>query len=68
MPGNGRGRARRAADRGPILQLALAGAETWVPAAIEFVESLPLTAIGKVNTRALRARYAAEHGAVGTPA
>src|SRR6266542_215213 len=37
-------------------------AEEWVPATIEFVNSLPLTAIGKVNTSALRRRYAAEHG------
>jgi acyl-CoA synthetase (AMP-forming)/AMP-acid ligase II len=34
-------------------------AEEWVPATFEFVPSLPLTAIGKVNTSALRARYAA---------
>lgn len=34
----------------------------WVPAAFEFVDSLPLTEIGKVNTSALRAKYAAEHG------
>ena len=32
--------------------------EIWVPRTIEFVESLPTTAIGKVNTRALRERYA----------
>ena len=36
--------------------------EAWVPATIEFVDSLPLTAIGKVNTGALRRRYANEHG------
>ena len=43
-------------------------AEEWVPATIEFVDSLPLTAIGKVNTGALRRRYADEHGSavVGT--
>ena len=45
-------------------------AEEWVPASFEFVDSLPLTAIGKVNTGALRRRYADEHGGavVGTPA
>lgn len=37
-------------------------AEEWVPASFEFVDSLPLTAIGKVNTGALRRRYADEHG------
>lgn len=37
-------------------------AKEWVPAGIEFVDSLPLTAIGKVNTSALRRRYAEEHG------
>jgi len=37
-------------------------ADWWVPASFEFVESLPLTAMGKVNTSALRAKYAAEHG------
>lgn len=37
-------------------------ADWWVPDSIEFVDSLPLTAIGKVNTSALRAKYAAEHG------
>jgi len=44
--------------------------EAWVPASIEFVDSLPLTAIGKVNTAELRRRYAEEHGiaVVGTPA
>jgi len=36
--------------------------EGWIPSSFEFVESLPLTAIGKVNTSALRAKYAAEHG------
>lgn len=35
-------------------------AEEWVPASIEFVDSLPLTAIGKVNTGELRRRYAHE--------
>lgn len=34
----------------------------WIPGSFEFVESLPLTAIGKVHTSALRAKYAAEHG------
>jgi fatty-acyl-CoA synthase len=37
-------------------------ADEWVPATIEFVDSLPLTAIGKVNTGALRRRYAEDHG------
>jgi acyl-CoA synthetase (AMP-forming)/AMP-acid ligase II len=36
-------------------------AAEWVPGTFEFVDALPLTAIGKVNTSALRARYAAEH-------
>lgn len=39
----------------------------WVPRSIQFVDSLPLTGIGKVNTKALRARYAAEHGAASDP-
>jgi acyl-CoA synthetase (AMP-forming)/AMP-acid ligase II len=39
----------------------------WVPHRIQFVDSLPLTGIGKVNTKALRARYAAEHGAAADP-
>jgi acyl-CoA synthetase (AMP-forming)/AMP-acid ligase II len=45
-------------------------ADEWVPATIDFVESLPLTAIGKVNTSALRRRHADEHGSavVGTSA
>jgi fatty-acyl-CoA synthase len=44
--------------------------ESWVPSSFEFVDSLPLTAIGKVNTGALRRRYAEEHGGavVGTSA
>lgn len=40
---------------------------TWVPRDIQFVDSLPLTGIGKVNTKALRARFAAEHGAASDP-
>jgi acyl-CoA synthetase (AMP-forming)/AMP-acid ligase II len=45
-------------------------AAEWVPTSFEFVDSLPLTAIGKVNTAALRRRYAEEHGGavVGSPA
>jgi fatty-acyl-CoA synthase len=31
---------------------------SWAPRTIEFVDSLPTTAIGKVNTRALREQYA----------
>jgi fatty-acyl-CoA synthase len=34
-------------------------AESWVPESIDFVDSLPVTATGKVNTAALRDRYAA---------
>jgi fatty-acyl-CoA synthase len=30
----------------------------WAPRTVDFVDSLPTTAIGKVNTRALRERYA----------
>jgi acyl-CoA synthetase (AMP-forming)/AMP-acid ligase II len=43
--------------------------ETWVPSTMEFVDSLPLTAIGKVNTRELKRKYAAEHGSatLGSP-
>jgi acyl-CoA synthetase (AMP-forming)/AMP-acid ligase II len=32
--------------------------EVWAPRSVDFVDSLPTTAIGKVNTRALRERYA----------
>jgi acyl-coenzyme A synthetase/AMP-(fatty) acid ligase len=31
---------------------------SWAPRTIDFVDSLPTTAIGKVNTRALREQYA----------
>lgn len=41
--------------------------QVWVPRDIQFVDALPLTGIGKVNTKALRARYAAEHGAAPDP-
>ncbi|HEY3609977.1 MAG TPA: AMP-binding protein [Pseudonocardiaceae bacterium] len=34
---------------------------SWAPRTIDFVDSLPTTAIGKVNTRALRDRYARDH-------
>jgi fatty-acyl-CoA synthase len=34
---------------------------SWAPRTIEFVDSLPTTAIGKVNTRALREQYARGH-------
>ncbi|MGE5830900.1 MAG: class I adenylate-forming enzyme family protein, partial [Micromonosporaceae bacterium] len=33
--------------------------ELWAPREVEFVDSLPLTAMGKVDKKALRARYAA---------
>jgi fatty-acyl-CoA synthase len=35
--------------------------ETWAPREVEFVDELPLMAIGKVDRAALRARYLAEH-------
>jgi acyl-CoA synthetase (AMP-forming)/AMP-acid ligase II len=35
--------------------------DIWTPRTVQFVDALPVTAIGKVNTKALRARYAAEH-------
>ncbi|HEY3611575.1 MAG TPA: AMP-binding protein [Pseudonocardiaceae bacterium] len=40
----------------------------WIPRTIDFVDSLPTTAIGKVNTRALRDQYTRSHqpAAVGT--
>jgi acyl-CoA synthetase (AMP-forming)/AMP-acid ligase II len=34
---------------------------SWAPRTIDFVDSLPTTAIGKVNTRALREQYARSH-------
>jgi fatty-acyl-CoA synthase len=37
--------------------------ETWAPREVEFVDELPLMAIGKVDRAALRARYLAERGA-----
>jgi acyl-CoA synthetase (AMP-forming)/AMP-acid ligase II len=42
----------------------------WVPRTFDFVDSLPTTAIGKVNTRALREQYARSRqtAAVGTAA
>lgn len=44
--------------------------ETWAPGAVEFVAALPLNRSAKVDKRALRARYAADHptdsDAVGT--
>jgi fatty-acyl-CoA synthase len=36
----------------------------WVPRTIEFVDDLPRTGSGKANTKELRAKWAAEHGAV----
>lgn len=35
--------------------------DTWAPGAVEFVDALPLNRANKVDKRALRARYAAEH-------
>lgn len=57
-----------AAELAELIRAELAA--EWVPATFEFVDSLPLTAIGKVNTAALRRRYAEEHGGavVGSPA
>jgi acyl-CoA synthetase (AMP-forming)/AMP-acid ligase II len=37
---------------------------SWAPRTIDFVDSLPTTAIGKVNTRALREQYARNHRTV----
>ncbi|MFI5837292.1 class I adenylate-forming enzyme family protein [Micromonospora sp. NPDC051300] len=41
--------------------------ETWAPGAVEFVDALPLNRSAKVDKRALRARYAANHP-IGSPA
>ena len=35
--------------------------DTWAPGGVEFVDALPLNRSAKVDKRALRARYAAEH-------
>ncbi|MFC4147538.1 AMP-binding protein [Micromonospora mangrovi] len=35
--------------------------DTWAPGAVEFVDALPLNRSAKVDKRALRARYAADH-------
>lgn len=40
----------------------------WVPRSFEFVDDLPRTGIGKVNTRELKARWAAEHQPASVPA
>jgi fatty-acyl-CoA synthase len=40
-------------------------AEPWVPRTFEFVTELPRTSSGKVSTKELRARWAADHPAVG---
>ena len=38
--------------------------EMWQPRTVEFVDALPLTRANKIDKKALRARYAAEHPAV----
>jgi len=40
----------------------------WVPRSYDFVDDLPLAGIGKVNTKELRARWAAEHRTASVPA
>ena len=39
--------------------------EMWRPQSVEFVDALPLTRANKIDKKALRARYAAEHPTVG---
>jgi acyl-CoA synthetase (AMP-forming)/AMP-acid ligase II len=39
--------------------------DMWQPRSVEFLDALPLTRANKVDKKALRARYAAEHAAVG---
>jgi fatty-acyl-CoA synthase len=36
--------------------------QIWAPRSVDVVDSLPLVGIGKVDRKALRLRYAAEHG------
>jgi fatty-acyl-CoA synthase len=38
-------------------------AANWVPRSYDFIDRLPLLGIGKVDKKALRARYAADHAA-----
>jgi len=38
--------------------------DMWEPRTVEFVDALPLTRANKIDKKALRARYAAEHPAV----
>jgi acyl-CoA synthetase (AMP-forming)/AMP-acid ligase II len=40
----------------------------WVPRSYDFVDDLPLAGIGKVNTKELKARWAAEHRTATVPA
>jgi acyl-CoA synthetase (AMP-forming)/AMP-acid ligase II len=38
--------------------------EIWAPRSLDLVDTLPLVGFGKVDKKALRARYAAEHDLV----